>query len=144
MRTKILFSVILIALMSTAVLGQSVMIVNKDNPVNGITRAEAANYFMGKATMWSAGVKVVIVDQKKASPAGAAFLQKIVKMDESTYKNLWVEKMLSGEAVPPVNKASDAEVVEFVKANPGAIGYISAAAAHEGVKVLSVDNAKEW
>ena len=34
--------------------------------------------------------------------------------------------------------ASDADVIAFVNANPGAIGYVSAAAASGSVKVLTV------
>lgn len=144
MKTRILFIALTFLFVTSIALGQTVMIVNKENPVNGITRAEAANYFLGKATMWVSGGKILVVDQKKSTPAGAAFLKKIVKMEESSFKNLWVEKMLSGEAVPPVTKNSDAEVLEYVKANPGAIGYISSSSPRDGVKVVSIDGASEW
>jgi len=144
MKFRILLAVLITACLSSLAFGQAVMIVHKDNPVNNATRAEAANYFLGKASIWPGGGKVMIVDQKKSTPAGMEFLKKIVKMEESTFKNLWVEKMLSGEALPPVNKNSDVEVVEYVKANPGAIGYVSASSPHEGVKVLNIDGASEW
>ena len=35
-------------------------------------------------------------------------------------------------------KAGDAAVIAFVKANPGAIGYISAGVSTDGVKLLSI------
>jgi ABC-type phosphate transport system substrate-binding protein len=38
----------------------------------------------------------------------------------------------------PKSLDSDAEVVAFVAHNPGAIGYISKASPHDGVKVLTV------
>jgi ABC-type phosphate transport system substrate-binding protein len=38
----------------------------------------------------------------------------------------------------PKSLESESAMVEFVAHNPGAIGYISKATAHEGVKVLTV------
>ena len=124
--------------------GQTVMIVNTNNSVSDISRAEAANFFTGNATQWGNGLKAVPVDQKKSTGPGQAFLAKIVKMGESDYKNMWVEKMLSGEAEPPMTKGSDAEVIEFVKSNTGAIGYISESTSPDGVKILKIDGSKNW
>ncbi len=134
---------LLVAIVSSAI-GQTILIVNSANPDEGITRAEVSNIFLGNTSKWSNGVAIKPVDQKKATNAGTAFLAMIVKMTESAYNNLWVEKMLSGEADPPINLSSDAEVVEFVKVNAGAVGYISSSTPHEGVKVLPIDGNKEW
>jgi hypothetical protein len=46
--------------------------------------------------------------------------------------------VFSGRDTPPAIKASDASVLEFVRANPGAIGYVSPGADLAGVKVVSV------
>ncbi len=135
---------LLVAVLSMAAFGQTVIIVNSANPVKAATRAEIANFYLGKTTQWSDGTKAVPIDQKKSSQAGAMFLEKIVKMKESDFKKTWVEKMLSGEAEPLQVKGSDDEVVEFVKANTGAIGYISAKSVADGVKVLPIDGKKEW
>ncbi len=124
--------------------GQTVMIVHPESPAGKVTRAEAANLFLGKTTQWSGGLKALPVDQKKASHAGKAFLDKIVKMTETEFKNYWVEKMLTGEAEPPKALASNEEIVQFVKANKGAIGYVDSATPREGVKVLPIDGANEW
>ena len=44
----------------------------------------------------------------------------------------------SGKEVPPATKASDDDVIAFVKATPGGIGYVSAGASTAGVKVIDV------
>lgn len=40
--------------------------------------------------------------------------------------------------MPPPEKTSEADVVAYVRNTPGAIGYVSKAAAVEGVKVVSL------
>ena len=140
LRALIVLAGILVAMVS---LGQTVMIVNTDHPATAASAADISNIYLGKTTMLN-GAKVVPVDQKKDTEAGKHFLSAIVKMDESTYKNLWVEKLLSGEATPPVMKSSDAEVVSFVQSTPGGIGFVSASADVSGVKVVAVDGKKEW
>jgi hypothetical protein len=40
--------------------------------------------------------------------------------------------------VPPPERRSDAEIVEYVRTTPGAIGYVSERAAVAGVRVVHV------
>ncbi len=54
-------------------------------------------------------------------------------------ESFWQQQIFSGKDVPPEKKKSDAEVIEFVSANPGAIGYVSVSASlGDGVKAVSV------
>ena len=124
--------------------GQTVMIVNTDNSVSSITKSQVTNIFLGSSSKWNNGLKAMPVDQAKTTKAGQDFLAKIVGMSESEYKNLWVEKMLSGEAEPPPVKNSDAEVISFVKENVGAVGFIDASSSDSGVKVLKIDGKTSW
>ncbi len=137
---RVLICAVLLLFSVSLVNAETILIVNNANKAASVTSAEAANFYLGKVTQWPGGVKVMPVDQKKTTPAGTGFLSKIMKMSEAEFKKIWVEKMLSGEADPPPVKNSDAEVVEYVKANPGAIGYIDSASPHEGVKVLPVSS----
>jgi hypothetical protein len=52
----------------------------------------------------------------------------------------WRQQIFSGRNVPPVEKASDSEVLEFVRSNPGAIGYVSSSTSPApDVKVVVVN-----
>lgn len=128
----------------TTASAETVIIVNTENSVEKATTSEIANFYLGKMTQWKGGLKAAPVDQKKDTAAGKAFLAKIVKMSESDFKNLWVEKMLSGGAEPPKVLGSDEAVLKFVLANKGALGYIDAANLKEGVKILEIDGKKKW
>ena len=46
--------------------------------------------------------------------------------------------MFSGRDVPPLEKDSDASVINFARNNPGAIGYVSENAKVNGVRVVII------
>ena len=46
--------------------------------------------------------------------------------------------IFSGKGIPPPEKASDAEIVTFVRDTPGAIGYVAPGADLSGVKVVAI------
>ena len=53
-------------------------------------------------------------------------------------KNHWQQQIFAGRAAPPPVKETEAEVVAFVAATPGAIGYVSTSASlSSGVKVIT-------
>ena len=51
----------------------------------------------------------------------------------------WNALIFSGRELPPLEKATDADVIAYVRATPGAIGYVSAGADIAGVKLLAVE-----
>jgi len=54
-------------------------------------------------------------------------------------KAYWREMIFSGRASPPLEAAWEAEALAFVRANAGAIGYVSATGLpFEGVKAVEV------
>jgi hypothetical protein len=69
------------------------------------------------------------------SSAQAEFLARVVKLDAAKYDSLWTKKSFRDGLNPPPVKASDAEVIAVVKANPNAVGYLSTPPP-AGVKLL--------
>ena len=120
-----------------------VVITAASNPATSIKRQELARYFLKKTGRWGDGRGVVPVDQSAGSPVRAAFTRAVLAIEGmgqiSAVQNFWLQQVYSGRSTPPAVKATDAEVLAFVLANPGAIGYVAAApAAGGGVKVLTV------
>ena len=74
----------------------------------------------------------------KSSATRAAFSKAILGRPVSAVETYWQQQIFSGKEVPPTTKANDDEVIAFVKANAGAIGYVSAGASTAGVKVVDV------
>lgn len=114
------------------------VIVAASNPVSSISREEAGHYFLRKTTRWPGGAPVLPVDQATSSGVREDFSSAILGKSVSAVESYWMQKVFSGAAVPPVKKASDDEVLAYVRANEGAIGYVSKGAALTGVKAVSV------
>ena len=80
-----------------------------------------------------------MVDLGPKSPVRAEFSMEVLGRDVPTMKNYWQQSLFSGRGVPPIEQPSEAQVVAFVAANPGAIGYVSSSAQlPESVKTISV------
>lgn len=76
------------------------------------------------------------VNQKTGSTSRALFIASVIKQNDDDYIAYWIVRRAIGKGVPPLELVDDAQVVDFVRANPGAIGYIDSATAIDGVRVL--------
>jgi hypothetical protein len=74
----------------------------------------------------------------KSGSAHDEFLSAYVGKNDTAFRAGWRSLVFSGQATMPKSLDSEAAVVEYVAHNAGAIGYISKATPHEGVKVLAV------
>ncbi len=114
------------------------VIVSSSNPVSSLDREEVERIFLKKKTRWADGKEIVPVDLTARSEVRAAFCRDILRRKMSVVESFWYQQVFSGQGVPPPVKASDAEVVAFVAANPGAIGYVGAGTAVGSVRVVAV------
>jgi ABC-type phosphate transport system substrate-binding protein len=95
--------------------------------------------FLKKVTSWPDSKPVVAVDQSRTAQVRQDFSLDVHQKDADAISAHWQVLVFSGRDVPPRIVRSDEEVVEFVKANPGAIGYVSAKTTLDpGVKKVAV------
>lgn len=92
---------------------------------------EIRDVFLGEK-QFSGRIKLVPVDN---SSVQGEFLSKVLQSDERKYAARWTRKSFREGLAAPALKGSDAEVSAFVRATPGAIGYVMGTAA-PGVQVL--------
>ncbi len=120
------------------------VVVSPSNRTSSLTRRELAKLFLKKSAQWSDGSAVLPVDQSATSAVRAAFTRDVLKvegMDKlSSVIAYWQQELYAGRAVPPPVKSGDTEVLAFVAANPGALGYVSPQAELRGVKVITVSD----
>jgi ABC-type phosphate transport system substrate-binding protein len=100
------------------------------HPSVSLSADEVKETFLGDKQL-SGATKLVPVDN--AAEQGD-FTTKVLGMDATKYGARWTKKAFREGLTAPAVKGSDAEVVAFVKATPGAVGYVSGTAS--GVKVL--------
>lgn len=116
-----------------------VVVVNAENPVSAMPRAQVATLFLDRTSRWKGGFAAAPVDQSLTSPIREAFSKDVLGLTLPEVKNYWSKRMISAREFPPPVKSSDEEVIVDVAKNKGGIGYVSAAAPLQpGVKVLRV------
>jgi ABC-type phosphate transport system substrate-binding protein len=112
------------------------VIVNPANPLPAIDRVEAARIFLKKLTKWPNGQPTQPVDLPENSSAREQFSTHVLGKSVSAVSAYWQQQIFAGKELPPLTKASEAEVIAYVKANANAVGYVSASTSTREVKVL--------
>lgn len=115
------------------------VIVNPDTDVTSLTKKQVSRLFLKKVKTWDNDLNVVPVDLPSSADAREIFSKQVHGKSVNAVQAYWQQRVFSGRDVPPPEKESDASVVEFVRNNPGAIGYVSADADVRGVKVIAVN-----
>jgi ABC-type phosphate transport system substrate-binding protein len=114
------------------------VIVNSANSASELSADAVAKIFLKTVSKFPDGSAASPVEPAKGSPARAAFAKAVLGKSVQALDTYWQQQIFAGKDVPPPNKASDDDVVAFVKGNPGGIGVVSGAAAAAGVKVVTV------
>jgi len=118
-----------------------VVVVNAQHPGGVVSREVLANIFLKKATRWTDGGLIEVVDQSLESEIRGKFCRDALELTPRAVMSYWQEQLRIGGERPPLVKASDAEVLGFVESHPGAIGYVSAEAPIQGaVRALQVSD----
>lgn len=122
------------------------VIVNTQNSVTTLTAGEVKLYFLRKIkTRWPDNNKAIRpADRKTNCPEQQCFYAKILMMTAADVETYFVTKQYQNALKPQDKFNTDAELIEFVAAEPGAIGFISATslggAAGKVKSVLQVAN----
>jgi ABC-type phosphate transport system substrate-binding protein len=91
------------------------------NPGMNLTADDIKNIYTGEKEL-AESTKIKPQDN---SAAKEEFLKKVLQLDATKYESMWTKKSFRDGINPPTVRASDAEVIAFVKSTPGAIGYIA-------------------
>jgi ABC-type phosphate transport system substrate-binding protein len=134
-RILLLFALLPLAALSTAEPGYR-LVVNPANPVAALSRADAARLFLKKTAKWPNGWPAQVIDQERSSAVRQAFSRDVHQKEADAVVSFWQTVVFAGRDVPPPIAKSDAEVLAFVRANPGAAGYVSGTTEIAGVKAV--------
>ena len=115
------------------------VIVNKSNSVESLTKDEVSKMFLKKTLQWQDGQDVMPVDLPATSATRKVFSETLLGKTAAAVKSYWQQQAFSGRGTPPALKDNEKAVLEFVQANPGAIGYISPESNYTAYRVKIVD-----
>ena len=106
--------------------------------VSQVSSEELKGVFLETRTSLADGSHVEPV-LLKSGDVHAAFVKQYTGKTTAALENYYRSLVFTGKGAMPKMLASDAEMVAYVKNTRGAIGYVSAGASTEGVKVLDVN-----
>lgn len=126
---KILFSTIAFGCMVASSHSKDLFVIA--HPGVNLRADEIQDVYIGDK-QFAGSQKLIVTDNASVQ---SDFLGKVIKIEGKRYNSLWVKKSFRDGLTIPAVKGGDAEVIAFVKNNPGAIGYVSAMP--DGVKALA-------
>ena len=113
------------------------VIVNSSVNASSVSAEDLRNVFLIMKSSLGDGSHVTPVIES-SGPGHEAFLKECLGKMDSAFKAYYRNLVFTGKGAMPKSFAGDAEVVAYVANTKGAIGYVSAAAATPGVKLLNI------
>jgi len=114
------------------------IIVNNSNSIDSLSTLQITKLFLKEITQWEDGTTVKPIDQVGESDTRRKFSKEILGKKVESVIHYWHRKIFAGKGVSPPEKEADIEVIQYVKENPGAIGYVGKNTETEGVKVVQI------
>jgi len=115
------------------------LVVNAEQRSEKLTKDDASRIFLKKMTRWSDGTEIRVVQPKGDTAVRSAFDNAIHDRSPAAIRTYWAQMVFSGRDVPPVEKANEEAILDFVKQNKGAIGVVSEGATLPGgVKAIDL------
>jgi hypothetical protein len=101
-------------------------------PDLNLTPGDIREIYLGDKE-FSGSQRIIPIDNQAAQ---AEFAAKVLTMNINRYNSLWTKKAFRDALNPPAVKATDIEVLEYVKRTHGAVGYMSSAPLDKGVVIV--------
>ena len=127
-KIKLLFAVVIFFSIAFSDAGEKpsfVIVVHKSVPIEKLSQKELSDIFLKKIRTWDNGSAIKPVDLGSASKVRETFSKQIHKRKISSIKAYWQKQIFTGKGVPPPEKNSDKEVLNYLAENRDTIGYIS-------------------
>lgn len=129
-------AIILALLFPWPVFADVVVIVNAANPVRNLSAEEVAGLYLARSRTYPTGEFALVFDQPRDSALRQQFFKLVANMAISQVNTYWSRLMFSGQEMPPHPLPNEQAVIDIVRRNPGAIGYVSTPPKEPGLRVV--------
>jgi hypothetical protein len=109
-----------------------VLVGNLPRAVSSVTPEELSSLFMGYSRSLENGTPVAVASLSDRNPTSAGFYRDFLKKTVSQMKSHWSYMVFTGKATPPITFAQESELLEYIRKNPGTLGYV-----HKGTAIES-------
>ncbi len=102
------------------------VVVHATNSVSRLTRGQVSQIFLRKVALWDNRQPLLPVDQTPDSPVRRSFTKDVHRRTIASVETYWQQQTFAGRGVAPPERASDEEVLAYIRQFPNAIGYVHA------------------
>ena len=92
-----------------------VIVVNRSNPIDGLTSAELRRIFLGNRSHWANGRRITLVMREPGEPERTIILRDVCGMSDDQLKNHFLHGLYTGEILVSPKILSSASVVLDLK-----------------------------
>jgi hypothetical protein len=117
-------------------LADLVVVVNARSGVAAMTRSDVVNIFFGRNRQFFNGLEAQPVDLEDTHPHRAQFYKQLLGKDLSEVNAYWSRQVFTGRMQAPPRLNSSEEVVKWVAARPGGVGFVELSRADARVRVV--------
>ena len=116
------------------------VVVNRDVPVDNLTRAELRRILLGDREFWTSGVRVTLLIRAPIAPERDAAVRDVCQMTEAQFRQHWIAKVFRADTPsgPKIVYSKEA-ALDQVSRVPGAITLVEGPVTGTAVKVLTID-----
>lgn len=133
---KSILTMLLVFCFATEALAGIYFFTHPDNKTSQLDKQTIKKIYLGKSRNFPNGEPATPVDLPENTDTFRTVLTEIIGKSERKWKAYWSVKIFTGRGTPPKKMATDAEMLQYVKNSPNAIGYIKSQQAPSGVNVV--------
>lgn len=115
---------LLLLLPRTVDAGTLVVVVNAASGVGKLSRDQVINIFLGRFRQFPSGLRAEPVDQPEGSLLKTQFYRVLVDKEVAEINAYWARLIFSGQTMPPLKTATEAEVLRLLASRKSAIAYV--------------------
>lgn len=113
-----------------------VVVVNKNNHINALSKREVVDIYMGRYITFPDGSSVKPIDLPAMSELKNRFYLNLVNKSERKINAYWARALFSGRAKPPQSVSSIEEAISYVGNSEYTMAYIPKSKVTNAVKVV--------
>lgn len=128
--------ILILGLLTQTARADIVIIVNPDSPLAELNQQNVSDLYLGRTRAIHGAERFLILDQPRDSDLRSRFFAQLNGMSLRSVNAYWARLQFSGDSQPPIPLSDSKSVVETVRHNRLAIGYIDAAAVTNDVRPI--------
>ena len=114
-------------------------IVNAENPIKEISKAELIELFLKKKRDWANGINIKFIDHTDGTTQRGLFLRQYLNKTGHEVEVFWMEQKRDTGDAAPIQVPTDSATESLVSSFKGGIGYVSTGyTLGKGVKTITI------